>query len=96
MRLVFVTQRVDSQHPALAATIPKIHALAQRVDELCVLAQSGDRRELPPDIELATFDAPSRLRRGVAFERTLARALPADAVVAHMIPLYVVLAAPLV
>ena len=96
MRLVFVTQRVDSQHPALAATIPKILALAQRVDELCVLAQSGDRRELPPDIELATFDAPSRLRRGVAFERTLARALPADAVVAHMIPLYVVLAAPLV
>ena len=96
MRLVFVTQRVDSQHPALAATIPKIRALAERVDELLVLAQSGERDELPREVELHTFDAPSRLRRGVGFERVLARVLPADAVVAHMIPLYVVLAAPLV
>jgi glycosyltransferase involved in cell wall biosynthesis len=96
MRLVFATQRVDSQHPALAATIPKIRALAQRVDELVVVSQSGDVRELPDGVELQTFDAPSRLQRGVSFERALARVLPADAVVAHMIPLYVVLAAPLV
>ena len=96
MRLVFVTQRVDSQHPALAATIPKIRALAERVDELVVLAQSGDRDELPRGVELKVFDAPSQLRRGAAFERALARVLPANGVVAHMIPLYVVLAAPLV
>jgi glycosyltransferase involved in cell wall biosynthesis len=96
MRLVFVTQRVDSRHPALAATIPKIRALAARVDELVVLAQSGVAAELPDGVELRTFGAASRLRRGVAFERALARALPADGVVAHMIPLYVVLAAPLV
>jgi glycosyltransferase involved in cell wall biosynthesis len=96
VRLVFVTQRVDSQHPALAATVPKIRALAERVDELCVLAQSGDRAELPRGVELELFDAPSRLRRGVAFERALARVLPTDGVVAHMVPLYVVLAAPLV
>jgi glycosyltransferase involved in cell wall biosynthesis len=96
MRLVFVTQRVDSRHPALAATIPKIRALAERVDELVVLAQSGRSEELPAGVELRTFDAPSRVRRGVAFERALSHALPADGVVAHMIPLYVVLAAPLV
>jgi glycosyltransferase involved in cell wall biosynthesis len=96
VRLVFVTQRVDSRHPALAATIPKIHALAERVDELVVLAQSGRSEELPSGVELRTFDAPSRWRRGVTFERVLARVLPADGVVAHMIPLYVVLAAPLV
>src|SRR5438552_13458066 len=96
MRLVFVTQRVDSQHPALAATIPKIRALAERVDELVVLAQSGSPDELPAGLELHTFDAASRVRRGMTFERALARALPADAVVAHMVPLYVVLAAPLV
>jgi glycosyltransferase involved in cell wall biosynthesis len=96
VRLVFVTQRVDSQHPALAATIPKIRALADRVDELVVLAQSGRSDELPAGVELQTFGAPSRLRRGVAFERLLAGALPADGVVAHMIPLYVVLSAPLV
>ena len=32
----------------------------------------------------------------VRFERELARSLPANAVVAHMIPAYVLLAAPLV
>jgi glycosyltransferase involved in cell wall biosynthesis len=96
MRLVFVTQRVDSRHPALAATIPKIRALAERVDELVVLAQAGRAEDLPAGVELHTFDAPSRVRRGVTFERALARVLPADGVVAHMIPLYVVLAAPLV
>src|SRR5204863_99466 len=37
-RLVFITQAVDEKHPALAATIPKIRALAARVDELVVLA----------------------------------------------------------
>jgi glycosyltransferase involved in cell wall biosynthesis len=95
-RLVFVTQRVDSEHPALAATIPKIRALAQRVDELVVLAQSGNPSDLPADVELRTFGASSRIGRGAKFERVLASALPADAVVAHMIPLYVVLAAPLV
>jgi len=96
MRLVFLTQRVDSRHPALAATIPKIDALARRVDELVVLAQSGTAAELPAGVDLHTFDAASRVRRGMTFERALARALPADAVVAHMVPLYVVLAAPLV
>jgi glycosyltransferase involved in cell wall biosynthesis len=96
MRLVFVTQRVDSRHPALAATIPKIRALAARVDELVVLAQTGRPEELPAGVELRTFDAPWRVQRGLTFERALARVLPADGVVAHMIPLYVVLAAPLV
>ena len=38
----------------------------------------------------------SRFGRGWHFERELARALPADVVVAHMIPVYVLLAAPLV
>ena len=28
MKLVFVTQQVDLDHPALAATVPKIAALA--------------------------------------------------------------------
>jgi hypothetical protein len=32
-RLVFVTQQVDPAHPALAATVPKIAAVARRVEE---------------------------------------------------------------
>lgn len=95
-RLVFLTQSVDPAHPVLAATIPKIRALAERVDEVVVLAQSGDGDGLPGNVEVRTFGAPSRAQRVWRFERELARALPADAVVAHMIPAYVVLAAPIV
>src|SRR2546427_3487304 len=96
-RLVFLTQSVDPAHPVLAATIPKIRALAERVDEVVVLAQSGDGAEgLPPNVEVHTFGASTRLARALRFEQELRRALPADAVVAHMIPVYVLLAAPLV
>jgi glycosyltransferase involved in cell wall biosynthesis len=95
-RLVFLTQSVDPEHPVLAATIPKIRALAERVDEVVVLAQSGGGEGLAANVELRTFGAPSRAQRIWRFERELARALPADVVVAHMIPAYVLLAAPLV
>jgi glycosyltransferase involved in cell wall biosynthesis len=95
-RLVFLTQSVDPEHPALAATIPKIRALAERVEEVVVLAQSGDRDGLPSNVAVRTFGASSRAGRAWRFERELSRALPADAVVAHMIPVYVLLAAPLV
>jgi glycosyltransferase involved in cell wall biosynthesis len=95
-RLVFLTQSVDPAHPALAATIPKIRALAARVDEVVVLAQSANGAELPDNVEVRTFGASTRPGRVLHFERELARALPGDAVVAHMIPAYVLLAAPLV
>src|SRR5512133_2691447 len=95
-RLVFLTQSVDPAHPVLAATIPKIRALAERVNEVVVIAQSGSGEGLPGNVEVRTFGAPSRAQRAWRFERELARALPADAVVAHMIPAYVVLAAPIV
>jgi glycosyltransferase involved in cell wall biosynthesis len=96
-RLVFLTQRVDPDDPVLAATIPKIRALADRVDEVVVLAQSAASTDaLPANVHVRTFGAAGRLARGARLERELARALPADAVLAHMIPLYVLLAAPLV
>jgi glycosyltransferase involved in cell wall biosynthesis len=95
-RLVFLTQAVDPAHPALAATLAQIRALAARVDEVVVLAQSASRAELPDNVRVRTFAASTRAGRVLRFERELARALPADAVVAHMIPVYVLLAAPLV
>jgi glycosyltransferase involved in cell wall biosynthesis len=96
-RLVFITQSVDPEHPVLAATIPKIRALAARVDEVLVLAQHSRGEDgMPSNVEVRAFGAGSRLGRGWQFERGLTHALPADLVVAHMIPLYVVLAAPVV
>jgi glycosyltransferase involved in cell wall biosynthesis len=95
-RVVFATQSVDPAHPVLAATLPKIRALAERVDEVVVLAQSGHGDDLPANVHVRSFGASTQLGRTLRFERELARALPADAFVAHMIPAYVVLAAPLV
>ena len=40
-KLVFITQHVDPAHPALAATVPKIRALADLVDEVVVLTDSA-------------------------------------------------------
>jgi len=95
-KLVFITQAVDAEHPVLAATIPKIRALAARVDEVVVLAQSARAERLPENVDVRVFGSQARAGRGLRFERELARSLPTDGVVAHMIPLYVLLAAPLV
>jgi len=95
-RLVFLTQAIDPSHPALAATIPMVRALAARVDEVVVVAQTAADAALPRNVDVQTFGADSRAGRAISFERRLVRSLPADAVVAHMIPAYVLLAAPVV
>jgi glycosyltransferase involved in cell wall biosynthesis len=97
MRLVFVTQSVDPDDPVLAATIPKLRALAARVDELAVIAQRAVPGALPPDVRVRVFGSPGRPQRALRFGRALAAELRGrpDALVAHMIPLYAILAAPL-
>jgi len=47
VRIVFVTQHVDPGHPALAATVPKVRALAARVDEVVILADRTVPESLP-------------------------------------------------
>ena len=99
MRLVFVTQRLDPDDPVLGATSAKITALAARVDEVVVLADSAVAESLPVNCTAHSFASGSRIGRGVRFEKALARELarrprPA-AVIAHMCPIYAVLAAPL-
>jgi glycosyltransferase involved in cell wall biosynthesis len=98
-RVVFVTQQVDPAHPALAATVPKIAALAALVDEVVVLADGAVSGVLPANTRVRTFRASRKAGRGLRFETALARelrGLRGGAVVAHMCPIYAVLAAPLV
>jgi glycosyltransferase involved in cell wall biosynthesis len=98
-KLLFITQQVDPRHPALAATVPKITALAALVDEVVVLADGAVPGVLPENCRVHTFRAGSRALRGARFETALMRELPGlrgGAVVAHMCPIYAVLAAPLV
>jgi glycosyltransferase involved in cell wall biosynthesis len=98
-KLVFITQQVDPRHPALAATVPKIRALAELVDEVVVLADGAVPGVLPENCRVRTFRAPHKALRGALFETALARelhGLRGGAVVAHMCPIYAVLAASLV
>jgi glycosyltransferase involved in cell wall biosynthesis len=99
VRIVFVTQQVDPGHPALAATVPKLRALAARADEVVVLADRALPDVLPPNCRVHSFGAGSRLGRGLRFasslEAELLRRPRPAAVIAHMCPIYAVLAAPL-
>ena len=100
MGIVLVTQTLDAEHPALAQTLDLVEALAARMDELVVLCASvGKHAELPPNVRVQSFGAPTRAGRGLRFARLLADQLRrrprTEAVLAHMVPLFVVLAAPL-
>lgn len=96
MKLVFVTQQVDPADPVLGATVAKLRALAERVDQLVVLSLGAVPGALPANARVLTFGAGSKLGRGLRFARALAPELRgADAVLAHMCPIYAVLAAPL-
>ena len=94
-RVVFITQHVDPAHPVLAATLAKITALAARA-EVSVLALGALPGQVPAQVR--TFGARTKLGRGLRFVRALRAELRSrpDLVVAHMCPIYAVLAAPLV
>lgn len=97
-RLVFVTQAVDAEHPVLGAAVPKIAALARRVDEVSVLALRAVPSGLPANCRVATFGARTQKLRGLRLAALLARervARPPAAVLAHMSPIYALIASRL-
>ena len=97
-KLIFATQRLDPADPVLAATLPKVRALAARVDELVVLCDSAVAGTVPENVRIHEFGARTQAQRGAKFAAALTRELRPRplGVVAHMVPLYALLAAPLV
>ena len=97
-RLIFATQKLDPDDPVLAATVPMARALAERVDELVVLCDSAVPAAVPDNARVRAFGARTQAQRGAKFAAALAQELRPRplGVVAHMVPLYAVLAAPLV
>jgi glycosyltransferase involved in cell wall biosynthesis len=97
VRIVFVTQAADPGHPVLAATLPMIRALAARADEVVVIADSVAVEALPSNCTARSFAAPSQAARGARYLAALAPELMRRpvAVLAHMSPIYALLAAPL-
>jgi glycosyltransferase involved in cell wall biosynthesis len=95
-KLIFATQRLDSRDPILAATVAKVEALAARVDEVVVLCDAAEPGVAPANVRVHEFGASTQFGRGARFTRALAQELRPrpDAFLAHMIPLYVLLAAP--
>lgn len=97
-RVIFVTQQIDPAHPTLGAAAAKVRALAERVDEVVVLASSAAPGALPGNARFHSFSAPAQALRGARFAAALATELARGrplAVIAHMSPIYAVLAAPL-
>jgi len=97
-KLVFVTQQLDREHPTLGAAADLVAALAARVDEVVVLAAAAALDAVPANVRFRSFAAPTQALRGLRFEAALARELARGrptAFLAHMSPVYVLLAAPL-
>jgi glycosyltransferase involved in cell wall biosynthesis len=97
-KILFVTQQLDAEHPTLGAVAGMVRALAERVDELVVIAAAGTAETLPPNVRLRSFDAPTQALRGARYEAALVRELGRGrptALLAHMSPIYALLAAPL-
>jgi glycosyltransferase involved in cell wall biosynthesis len=96
--IVFITQVVDPSDPNLGATRAKIAALARRVDEVVVLCDRGSADTLPANCRVRTFGARRRPQRAYRYLTAIAAEMRERpiAVIAHMIPLYAVVAAPLV
>lgn len=94
--LVFATQAVDADDPVLGPTAAKVRALAARVDEVVVLAERIDKSALPDNCRAVVIDAPVRALRGARFVTGIAAAIVRRpvAVIAHMSPIYALLAAP--
>ncbi len=78
--------------------VGKLHALAARVDEVAVLAGRAVDGALPGNCRIHVFGAGSKAERGRLFAAGLHRELSPRplAVLAHSVPLYAILAGPLV
>jgi glycosyltransferase involved in cell wall biosynthesis len=96
-RLVFLTQALDPAEPVLAATVAKVRALARRLDEIVVICDRADLAAAPPNCRVHQFGALTVAGRSLRLVSALAAELRPRplGVVAHMIPRYALLAAPL-
>jgi glycosyltransferase involved in cell wall biosynthesis len=96
-RVVFVTQQIDPEHPNLAAATAMVEALAAKVDEVVVICLRAVPGVLPANCTVRVIGARYRVLRGAKYAVALVRSLRPRPIglIAHMSPIYAVLAAPL-
>ena len=77
-KVLFITQQVDPRHPALAATVPKIRALAGMVDEVVVMMAPGHLDAVRAIVRNGGYDKVSAIEEGgLTRNETTQRALAA-------------------
>lgn len=95
-RVVFVTQQIDPDHPNLAAAASLVRALAGVADEVTVVALRAVPGALPANCRVHVVGSRWRVVRGLRFALALVREVrPGTTLIAHMSPIYAVLAAPI-
>ena len=99
-KVVFVTQQFDPDDPTLGLVVAQVAAIARRVDEVVVVADRVVAVSLPENARGRSFASRTQLGRGARLLAAVARELPGlrrgGAVVAHQIPKYAIVLAPLV
>jgi glycosyltransferase involved in cell wall biosynthesis len=96
-RIIFVTQQIDPEHPNLAAATAMVRALAENVDEVVVICLRAVPGVLPENCTIRVIGASHRPVRGMKYAAALARSVRPRPIglIAHMSPIYAVLAAPI-
>jgi glycosyltransferase involved in cell wall biosynthesis len=100
MRLLLFNLVTDLDDPILGFTTRWIRALAQRVEYIHVITMQAGRVEVPDNVRVYSVgkeEGYSEPRRAVEFYRHLLRILheaPIDVCFSHMIPIFTVMAAP--
>jgi len=101
MRLLLFNLATDADDPILGFTTRWIHALAQRVEFIHVITMRAGRIDVPENVRVYSVGKEkgySEPRRAVEFYRLLLRVLREDRIDAcfsHMIPIFTILAAPI-
>lgn len=101
MRLLMMTQAIDLDNPILGFTHQWVNELATHFEHVHVISRLGGRHDLAENVTLhayATPDQPDQpLARHLFFHRKLASLIlgnQVDTVFVHMIPKWVLMAAP--
>jgi glycosyltransferase involved in cell wall biosynthesis len=101
MRLLLFNLACDTDDPILGFTVRWICAMARRVDHIDVITMRAGRVEVPDNVRVYSAGKEkgySEPRRAVEFFRHLLRILREDRIdvcFSHMIPIFTILAAPL-
>jgi glycosyltransferase involved in cell wall biosynthesis len=100
MKLLFLTQVLDRRDGVLGFVVRWIEEFAKHTDGVRVVAlEVGDTTGLPDNVDWVEIGRQGRIGRYLKYRRTLAEALGSgprggfDAVLAHMVPRYALVAA---